>query len=66
MVVATPAAIVVVHYRGCGVPDPPHGVVLSPRDYGRMLRLKRHVPSSVGRIFEAGLKWMIPTPVSDE
>jgi O-antigen/teichoic acid export membrane protein len=40
--------------------------VLGPSDYGRMLHLKAHVPSSVGRIFEAGLQWMIPTPVSGD
>jgi O-antigen/teichoic acid export membrane protein len=37
---------------------------LNTSDRGRMLYLKRHVPSSVGRIFEASLNWMIPTPVS--
>lgn len=40
--------------------------VLSPADRGRMLYLKYHVPSSVGRIFEASLNWMIPTPVSGD
>jgi len=40
--------------------------VLNPGDYGRMLHLKSHVPSGVGRIFEAGLHWMIPTPVSGD
>ena len=39
---------------------------LNPGDYGRMLHLKSHVPSSVGRIFEAGLHWMIPTPISGD
>ena len=40
--------------------------VLSPADRGRMLYLKHHVPSSVGRVFEASLNWMIPTPVSGD
>jgi O-antigen/teichoic acid export membrane protein len=40
--------------------------VLGPGDYGRMLHLRTHVPSSFGRIFEAGLHWMIPTPVSGD
>jgi O-antigen/teichoic acid export membrane protein len=40
--------------------------VLGPADRGRMLHLRSHVPSSVGRIFEAGLNWMIPTPVSGD
>jgi O-antigen/teichoic acid export membrane protein len=38
--------------------------VLSPDDSGRMLHLKRRVPSSAGRIFEASLHWLIPMPVS--
>jgi O-antigen/teichoic acid export membrane protein len=40
--------------------------VLSPADRGRMLHLKHHVPSRMGRIFESGLNWMIPTPVSGD
>jgi O-antigen/teichoic acid export membrane protein len=39
---------------------------LGPGDYGRMLNLKTHIPSRAGRIFEAGLHWMIPTPVSGD
>jgi O-antigen/teichoic acid export membrane protein len=38
--------------------------VLSPADHGRMLHLKHYVPSSVGRIFESSLKWLIPIPAS--
>jgi O-antigen/teichoic acid export membrane protein len=40
--------------------------VLSSGDYGCMLHLKSYVPSRIGRIFEAGLNWMIPTPVSGD
>jgi O-antigen/teichoic acid export membrane protein len=39
---------------------------LNSGDYGRMLHLKSHAPSSMGRIFEAGLHWMIPTPVAGD
>jgi O-antigen/teichoic acid export membrane protein len=40
--------------------------VLSPADHERMLHLKRHVPSSIGNVFEASLKWLIPIPTSGD
>jgi len=40
--------------------------VLGAGDYGRMLNLRAHIPSRAGRIFQAGLNWMIPTPVSGD
>jgi len=40
--------------------------VLGPGDYVRMLNLRTHIPSRASRIFEAGLNWMIPTPVSGD
>jgi O-antigen/teichoic acid export membrane protein len=38
--------------------------VLGVSDHGRMLELKRRVPFSAGRIFEASLNWLIPMPIS--
>jgi len=38
--------------------------VLSHDDHWRILHLKNQVPSNVGRVFEATLNWLIPTPVS--
>jgi O-antigen/teichoic acid export membrane protein len=35
---------------------------LDPADHRRMLNLKRHVPSSFGRILEVSLNWLIPVP----
>jgi O-antigen/teichoic acid export membrane protein len=37
---------------------------LDPTDHRRMLNLKRHVPSSFGRILQASLNWLIPLPAS--
>jgi len=37
---------------------------LDPADHRRMLNLKRHIPSSFGRILEASLNWLIPMPAS--
>ena len=38
--------------------------VLDLADHRRMLNLKRHVPSSFGRILEASLNWLITSPAS--
>ncbi len=37
--------------------------VLSPADRGRILHLQKHVPAGFRRIFDAGLDWLIPSPV---
>ena len=58
LAVMTGAAVYAILLRAFGV--------LDSGDYGRIMHIKSHVPSGVGRIFELGLHWMIPTPVSGD